>query len=187
MSQGRSRGKAKGVEEFRPYVTRALPIGAQIACADNSGAKILEIITVHKIKTRVSRLPAAAVGDFVNVVVKKGPAELRKQVHGAVTFIADVSCHFATLSCVLYAIRTPSMMHFDSPSLNSQLEPVLGYIFTPDCVFRYNMFLLSRTMVPEIPRICELHDLCMPTCSPVNSCACRFSGVIIDLLPLLAL
>ena len=71
--------------------------------------------------------------------------------------------------------------------LNSQLEPVLGYIFTPDCVFRYNMFLLSRTMVPEIPRICELHDLCMPTCSPVNSCACRFSGVIIDLLPLLAL
>ena len=32
----------------------------------------------------MSRLPAAAVGDFCNVVVKKGPAELRKQVHGAV-------------------------------------------------------------------------------------------------------
>ncbi len=101
MSQGRSRGKAKGVEEFRPYVSRSLPVGAQISCADNSGAKILEIIMVHKIKTRVlpvgaqitcadnsgakileivmvqkiktraSRLPAAAVGDFVNVVVKK--------------------------------------------------------------------------------------------------------------------
>ncbi len=84
MSQGRSRGKTKGVEEFRPYVTRSLPVGAQISCADNSGAKILEIVMVHKIKTRVSRLPAAAVGDFVNVVVKKGPAELRKQVHGAV-------------------------------------------------------------------------------------------------------
>ena len=84
MSHGRSRGKAKGVEEFRPYVTRALPVGAQITCADNTGAKILEIIMVQKIKTRVSRLPAAAVGDFVNVVVKKGPAELRKQVWGAV-------------------------------------------------------------------------------------------------------
>jgi len=84
MSQGRSRGKIKGVEEFRPYVTRVLPVGAQIHCADNSGAKILEIIMVHKIKTRVSRLPAAAVGDLVNVVVKKGPAELRKQVHVAV-------------------------------------------------------------------------------------------------------
>jgi len=84
MSQGRSRGKVKGVEEFRPYVTRSLPVGAQIICADNSGAKILEIIMVTKTKTRVSRLPAAAVGDYVNVVVKKGPAELRKQVHGAI-------------------------------------------------------------------------------------------------------
>ncbi len=84
MSQGRSRGKAKGVVEFRPYVTRSLPVGAQIVCADNSGAKILEIVMVQKTKTRVSRLPAAAVGDYVNVVVKKGPAELRKQIHGAV-------------------------------------------------------------------------------------------------------
>jgi len=79
MSQGKSRGKAsKGVVEFRPRVTRVLPVGAQITCADNSGAKILEIINVHKYKTRLSRLPAAAVGDFCNVVVKKGPAELRK-------------------------------------------------------------------------------------------------------------
>jgi len=84
VSQGRSRGKAKGVQEFRPYVTRVLPVGAQITCADNSGAKILEIVMVHKIKTRASRLPAGAVGDYISVVVKKGPAELRKQVHGAV-------------------------------------------------------------------------------------------------------
>ena len=74
----------KGVEEFRPYVTRVIPVGANIVCADNSGAKILEIINVPRHKTRASRLPAAAVGDFCNVVVKKGPAELRKQVHGAV-------------------------------------------------------------------------------------------------------
>jgi len=84
VSQGRSRGKAKGVQEFRPYVTRVLPVGANITCADNTGAKILEIVMVHKIKTRASRLPAAAVGDYVSVVVKKGPAELRGQVHGAV-------------------------------------------------------------------------------------------------------
>jgi large subunit ribosomal protein L14 len=85
MSQGRGRGKAsKGVVEFRPYVTRVIPVGARIVCADNTGAKILEVVNVHKYKTRVSRLPAGAVGDFCNVVVKKGPAELRKQVHGAV-------------------------------------------------------------------------------------------------------
>lgn len=75
---------SKGVQEFRPYVTRSLPVGAEITCADNTGAKILEIIMVKKAKTRVSRLPAGAVGDFINVIVKKGPAELRKQVYGAV-------------------------------------------------------------------------------------------------------
>jgi large subunit ribosomal protein L14 len=74
----------KGVEEFRPYVTRSILVGANIVCADNSGAKILEVINVPRHKTRASRLPAAAVGDFCNVVVKKGKAELRKQVHGAV-------------------------------------------------------------------------------------------------------
>ena len=74
----------KGVEEFRPYVTRSIPVGANIVCADNSGAKILEVINVPRIKTRASRLAAGGVGDFCNVVVKKGPEELRKQVYGAV-------------------------------------------------------------------------------------------------------
>jgi large subunit ribosomal protein L14 len=75
---------AKGVEEFRPYVTRALPIRAGLVCADNTGAKILQIAQVTKYKGRHSRLPSAAVGDFVTVTVKKGPAELRKQIFGAV-------------------------------------------------------------------------------------------------------
>ena len=74
----------KGVREFRPYVTRSIPVGANIVCADNSGAKILEVINVPRIKTRSSRLAAGAVVDYCNVVVKKGPAELRKQVYGAV-------------------------------------------------------------------------------------------------------
>ena len=60
---GGARAKAsKGVVDFRPYVTRSIPVGAQIVCADNTGAKIIEIVNVHKYKTRVSRLPAAAVG-----------------------------------------------------------------------------------------------------------------------------
>lgn len=75
---------AKGVEEFRPYVTRALPVSARLVCADNTGAKILKIAQVTKYKGRHSRLPSAAVGDFVTVTVKKGPAELRKQIYGAV-------------------------------------------------------------------------------------------------------
>lgn len=75
---------AKGVEEFKPYITRAIPVSAELVCADNTGAKILRVIQVTKYKGRLSRLPSAAVGDFVTVVVKKGPFELRKQIFGAV-------------------------------------------------------------------------------------------------------
>jgi large subunit ribosomal protein L14 len=48
---------AKGVEEFRPYVTRALPMSATLTCADNTGAKILRIAQVKRFKGRHSRLP----------------------------------------------------------------------------------------------------------------------------------
>ena len=75
---------AKGVEEFKPYITRAIPVYANLFCADNTGAKIIQVIQVTKYKGRLSRLPAASVGDLVTVVVKKGPAELKKQIFGAV-------------------------------------------------------------------------------------------------------
>ena len=75
---------AKGAAEFRPYITRALPVTTELVCADNTGAKILRIAQVTKYKGRHSRMPSAAVGDLVSVTVKKGPAQLRKQIFGAV-------------------------------------------------------------------------------------------------------
>jgi large subunit ribosomal protein L14 len=85
MGAGKSRAvSAKGVEEFKPYITRAIPVNTELVCADNTGAKVLQVIQVTKYKGRLSRMPAAAVGDFVTVVVKKGPSELKKQIFGAV-------------------------------------------------------------------------------------------------------
>jgi large subunit ribosomal protein L14 len=75
---------AKGVEEFKTYITRALPTNAVITCADNTGAKTLRIIMVTKAKTRLARYPAASVGDHIQCTVKKGPPDLRNQVWGAV-------------------------------------------------------------------------------------------------------
>jgi large subunit ribosomal protein L14 len=85
MGAGKSRAvSAKGVEEFKPYITRAIPVSANLVCADNTGAKIIQVVQVTRYKGRVSRLPAASVGDLITVVVKKGPAELKKQIFGAV-------------------------------------------------------------------------------------------------------
>lgn len=75
---------AKGVEEFKTYITRSLPLNAVINCADNTGAKTLRIIMVSKAKTRLGRYPAASVGDHVLVTVKRGPPDLRNQSWGAV-------------------------------------------------------------------------------------------------------
>ncbi|MCS4538028.1 MAG: 50S ribosomal protein L14 [Thaumarchaeota archaeon] len=75
---------AKGVTEYKPYITRSIPVYAVITCADNTGAKTLRVVQVQKFKGRLKRMPSACVGDLITVVVKKGPPELSKQTFGAV-------------------------------------------------------------------------------------------------------
>ena len=60
-------------------MTLALPVGAVMNCADNSGAKNLYILAVKGIGARLNRLPAAAAGDMVLATVKKGKPDLRKK------------------------------------------------------------------------------------------------------------
>ena len=61
-------------------VTRALPVGARLNCADNTGAKELEIIAVRSYKGVRRRLPRAGIGDLVVASVKKGRVDIRGQV-----------------------------------------------------------------------------------------------------------
>ncbi|GJN91675.1 hypothetical protein Rhopal_004698-T1 [Rhodotorula paludigena] len=87
MAAGRGRGGSAG-NKFR--MTLALPVGAVMNCADNSGAKNLYVIAVTRTGARLNRLPAAASGDAYNrflkvmATVKKGKPDLRKKVHPAI-------------------------------------------------------------------------------------------------------
>ncbi len=65
-------------------VTRALPIGSFIETCDNSGAKVVKITAVKRAKTIKGKRASAGVGDLVQVVVKKGRPDIRKQVVFAV-------------------------------------------------------------------------------------------------------
>jgi hypothetical protein len=69
--------KPQAGSKFR--LTLALPVGAVMNCADNSGAKNLFVIAVNGVGARLNRLPAAASGDMVVASVKKGKPELRKK------------------------------------------------------------------------------------------------------------
>jgi len=65
-------------------VTKTLQPGSEIVCADNSGAKLLQIITVRKYKTRRRGRAMAGIGSLVNCRVLVGTEKVRKQVHKAV-------------------------------------------------------------------------------------------------------
>jgi len=65
-------------------ITRALNAGALLTCADNTGAKILQVISVIRYRGVKNRIPRAGIGDMYIVSVKKGAPEMRKQILKAV-------------------------------------------------------------------------------------------------------
>ena len=74
-----SKQARQGMTGVKMRVSLGLPVGAIVNCADNTGAKNLYIIAVSRTGSRLSRLPAASVGDMVLATVKKGKPELRKK------------------------------------------------------------------------------------------------------------
>nr|MCS5585490.1 uL14 family ribosomal protein [Pseudomonadales bacterium] len=65
-------------------VTRGLPTAARLTCADNTGAKVVEIIAVPKLGGTMRRYPSAGVGHMIKVSVKRGTPETRRQMFSAV-------------------------------------------------------------------------------------------------------
>lgn len=65
-------------------IPRALNQGMQIETCDNSGAKLLKVVSIFHVKTVKGRKPAAGIADIVMASVKKGTPEMRKQVVMAV-------------------------------------------------------------------------------------------------------
>ncbi len=65
-------------------IPKSLPHGAYLNVCDNSGAKIIKLISVKGSKTVKGRYPAAGVGDMILASVKKGKPEMKKQVVFAV-------------------------------------------------------------------------------------------------------
>ncbi|HLD84076.1 MAG TPA: 50S ribosomal protein L14 [archaeon] len=61
-------------------IPRALQIMSRIKCADNSGAKELEIIAVKGYRGVQRRNPKAGVGDVVICAVKKGKEKVMHQM-----------------------------------------------------------------------------------------------------------
>lgn len=65
-------------------VTRGLNIGSYVLAADNSGARIVKIVSVKHGKSKKGRQQFAKVGDWVKVSVREGKPEMKGKVFDAV-------------------------------------------------------------------------------------------------------
>ena len=65
-------------------ITKAINTGTHLVCADNTGARTLQVIAVKRYRGVKNRMPRAGLGDIVVVSVKKGTPEMRKQILNAV-------------------------------------------------------------------------------------------------------
>ena len=72
------------MKAVKSKVSKLLPIGANLMVVDNSGAKVLQIITVKGYKTRTKKLMAAGVADMITGAVKVGDPDMRHKVVQAV-------------------------------------------------------------------------------------------------------
>ncbi len=68
------------MQPVKSRITRALNHGSYVETCDNSGAKLLRIMTVMGSKTVAERKPSCGVGSLVMASVRKGIPEMRKQV-----------------------------------------------------------------------------------------------------------
>ncbi len=72
------------MKAIKARITKGLLHGSRIETCDNSGAKVVKLVSVKRSKTVRKRMPSAGVGDLIFVSVVKGTKEMRKQVVPAI-------------------------------------------------------------------------------------------------------
>jgi len=64
--------------------TAGLNLGAKMIASDNSGAKIVRLVSVKRGKGRKGKQGCAKIGDWVKVSIKKGVPDMKGKVFDAV-------------------------------------------------------------------------------------------------------
>ncbi|HJJ56157.1 MAG TPA: 50S ribosomal protein L14 [Methanocorpusculum sp.] len=65
-------------------IPRALQTGSKLVCADNTGARIVQIVSVFGYHGVKNRQPKLGIGDLATVSVKKGTPDMRRKLARAV-------------------------------------------------------------------------------------------------------
>ncbi len=65
-------------------IPKTLEVGSELICADNTGARILEIVGIKGGKSSKPGRARCGVGDHVRVKIKKGEHEMKGEIYDAV-------------------------------------------------------------------------------------------------------
>lgn len=65
-------------------ILRALQTGSKIVCADNTGARVVQIVSVFGYHGVKNRQPKMGLGDLATVTVKKGTPDMKRKLVRAV-------------------------------------------------------------------------------------------------------
>lgn len=65
-------------------IPRALQTGSKMVCADNTGARIVQIVSVFGYHGVKNRQPKMGIGDLATVSVKKGTPDMKRKLVKAV-------------------------------------------------------------------------------------------------------
>ena len=127
MGGARSKG-GKGVEDFKPYITRSIPVGAQIVCADNSGAKKVVCIKVlNKKKQRIG-----GIGEFILVTVKelnkKQTQKVKKgQIFKAVILETKAPLYRKDGSSLKFQRNTAALLSAQMSPVGTRIQSLVPY------------------------------------------------------------
>jgi large subunit ribosomal protein L14 len=72
------------MKAVKSKMSRGLPIGARVDVVDNSGAKIIKIISVKRYKTRKRKLAKAGIADLVTATVLTGKPDMKHKLVQAI-------------------------------------------------------------------------------------------------------
>jgi large subunit ribosomal protein L14 len=65
-------------------IPRSLCTGTRMACADNTGARLVQVVSVDRFHGVRRRQPKMGMGDLATVSVKKGTPDMRRKLEKAV-------------------------------------------------------------------------------------------------------
>ncbi len=65
-------------------IPRSLNTGSRMVCADNTGARMVQVLSVDRFHGVRRRQPCLGIGDLATVSVKKGTPEMRRKLEKAV-------------------------------------------------------------------------------------------------------